>query len=466
MPIRVIGNGNNTSVSAWRWVGKPYGFTKPNPEDESKPHSSMEGQSIDDWFKLSVQEKIRLNNAYKEAVDYTNGIHRNATKINLSWTREDVKNQWDKQRAIMNRLAYLQVEKADSLFVIGHISAPGEKVVWDNDVEIINNASISTVDGTDGVYVRYATTLRDEHGHLKPIPVHVWDTEKSAWFTWNGKAFLEEETPVLTNNTLLTGKNSSEKGFYKALGNETMEAMKDVFTKTFGFEALAQHYGKDTRGLDVTELGELRQALNEEASKYETDISDVHITTDNPMSKLSREIDPHTRLFRTEMIARDFSATIDNLLTQDRDDGKAENDYYEAEEALKKFADENKPAEDASEEEQKQYRETLDSMSHGFNKLRKYKDILSEGNEAIQRRAVIQHYGLDAIFQIIKDKYTAASESDRCADYSKVEFKKVVDNFDILIQDALEKVQYLENFRIIPFKKSSKDKLEGEVGNS
>jgi len=43
MSVRVVGVSNNTSTSAWRWLGKQYGFTKPNPEDESKPHSSMEG---------------------------------------------------------------------------------------------------------------------------------------------------------------------------------------------------------------------------------------------------------------------------------------------------------------------------------------------------------------------------------------------------------------------------------------
>jgi len=54
MPIKVIVNNSNRSVAAWKWIGKPYGFTKPNPEDESEPHSSMEGLSIDDWFKLSI----------------------------------------------------------------------------------------------------------------------------------------------------------------------------------------------------------------------------------------------------------------------------------------------------------------------------------------------------------------------------------------------------------------------------
>jgi len=93
-------------------------------------------------------------------------------------------------------------------------------------------------------------------------------------------------------------------------------------------------------------------------------------------------------------------------------------------------------------------------MSEGLNKLRIYKDILRYGSYAEQRRAVIQHYGLDNLFQKMKDDYIQYSKTSK-TDYEKVEFKKVVDNFDALIQEALEKVQYLENFKLFLSKKKA-----------
>ena len=57
-------------------------------------------------------------------------------------------------------------------------------------------------------------------------PVHVFDQAKKNWFTWDGKKFVQEETPTLTKNFAGIGsRNINEAG---------KEAIRDVYEKSMG----------------------------------------------------------------------------------------------------------------------------------------------------------------------------------------------------------------------------------------
>ena len=129
----------------------------------------------------------------------------NTADARLAQANQTLNRRWPTARPYVNNLLrrnWFQVKNSDALFAISNLDAnkPG------------------TVKGGTGWAVQMAI---DENK-----PVFVFDQGKKQWFTWEGKKFVETETPTLTPSFAGVGtRNINEAG---------RQAIEDLYKKSVG----------------------------------------------------------------------------------------------------------------------------------------------------------------------------------------------------------------------------------------
>ena len=127
----------------------------------------------------------------------------NTADARLVQANQTLNRSWPTASTYVNNLLrrnWFQVKNSDAVFAISVLDAnkPG------------------TVKGGTGWAVQMAIDANK--------PVFVFDQGKKQWFTWDGKKFVETETPTLTPNFAGVGK--------RAITDAGKEAIRDVYEKT------------------------------------------------------------------------------------------------------------------------------------------------------------------------------------------------------------------------------------------
>ena len=153
-----------------------------------------------------------LGNVEITTEDYEEGRYKVAQAAKRNWGYQYSSMKDD--RLVRN---WSQVKYSDSIFAIGTIVQPGEKVFPNqkNDTRLATNP---TVTGGTGYAVGMAIN--------EDKPVHVFDQTKNSWYTWDGENFVQEETPILTKDFAGIGT--------REINNVGKQAIRDVYEKTFG----------------------------------------------------------------------------------------------------------------------------------------------------------------------------------------------------------------------------------------
>lgn len=438
-------NGQDSYKSAghiWLYMAQKYGVKE----------SNISVMKSEDFDKLDFEEKNRIDREYIEVMTT---LDRGYMDLNTDIPKR-------LETAKLHRLKVLQVENSDEVFVIGELVEPGQKktipLYEDDKSSYINKSNIPAVAGPNGISVQLAIK--------KGKAVHIFDSKDNKWKTWNGSEFIEESVPKLSQKPLLLGVNGNikEKSFSKNIGEENFKAILDVFNKTFNYRI--QGIANTTmKGLDISELGFERQELAEEAKNYNPTNEGLSVNKSNPMAKLCLDFNAQERRARVEMLARGFSNAVDSLI-EDAEDLKdsilvdAFNNSEKAKEELKSYrksCEKNNITPDKA--KIKELKEPIKAYPSWLNFFQDLED------ETKQRKAIINFYKLDGVFNKMKEDINETIEYEE-DETKKSKYQKVLDNFDLLIQEALEKVQSYENFRIIPYKNKNSNKFNGEVSLS
>lgn len=439
--IRINGQrGYRGANSIWLYMASQYGVNKDNI-------TTVTAEAYDD---LSSDEKNRIGEEYLGVMSV---LGRNYINLKTNDSNR-------LKTAKLHRLKVLQVEDSDAIFVIGELVEPGQKKsipLFQGDKEMYTNeGKVPAVAGADGIAVQLAIQ--------KGKPVHVFDSKDNKWKTWDGNKYVEEKVPKLSQRPLLLGRRGDEKenGFAKSIGEENFKAILDVFNATFHYK-IHGIANRTMKGLDISELGFERQDLAKKAKEYAPTSDGMSIDKTNPMTKLCLDFSAQERRMRVEMLARGFSNAVTALIDEaeemrDSTLTDAFNNSEKAKAELKKYTSECKKKGITPDKSKiKELKEPIRAYSTWLD----YFEALED--ESKQRKAVINYYKLDGVFNKMKEdiKETIEYEDN---DEKKAKYQKVLDNFDLLIQDALEKVQSFENFRVIPYKSDRGGKFSGEVG--
>lgn len=426
--IRISGQKGYRGANAiWLYMAKQYGI----------PSENIEAVNEDIWDTLTFEEQSELDRLYKRAMDSSN-LNRNYLNLN---TNEPGK----KKAAKLHRLKVLQVMNSDAVFVIGEIVEPGQTKtipLFEGDKEFYENkGKHSAVAGADGISVQIAINMGK--------PVHVFDSKDNKWKTWKDGKFVEEDTPKLTNSPLLLGRKGdiSKDSMAESIGEENFKAILSVFNKTFN-KKIHNVNKLSFKGLDITELSPARQEIAELAKNYKPTTEGLEVSTTNPMARLNIELNPQERKDRVEMLARNFSFTVDILI---------EEELSSIEEKV------NVALKEMLKAKQTGNKTLIKNKIKAYNSWNSYYLKLQDPEK--QRRAVINHIGLDGIFTRMKEDLKEVLEGED-SDTTKDKYLRILNNFDLLIADALEKVQYFENFRVIPVKSVNSNKFEGKATDS
>ena len=164
------------------YSGAATGSDKAWEEAATKVGIKVKNYTVNNWDKLSNEERERLDKEYQEVV---NTLGRKVLDIN-SYSGKLV------------RRDMLQADKADAIFAIGTVASNGY------------------VDGGTG----YATT----RGIIRGIPVYLFDQSDSTWKVWDKEQykFIPTIQPSLTKNAAVVGTRN--------LQNNGREAINNIFT--------------------------------------------------------------------------------------------------------------------------------------------------------------------------------------------------------------------------------------------
>ena len=161
------------------YSGAATGSDKAWEEAATKAGIKVKSYTVNNWDKLSNEEKERLDREYQEVV---NILGRKVLDIN-SYSGKLV------------RRDMLQADKADAIFAVGTVSSNGY------------------VDGGTG----YATT----RGILRGIPVYLFDQSDSTWKVWDKEQskFIPTIQPSLTKNAAVVGTRKLQDNGKKAINS-------------------------------------------------------------------------------------------------------------------------------------------------------------------------------------------------------------------------------------------------------
>lgn len=164
------------------YSGAATGSDKAWEDAATKAGIKVKNYTVNNWDKLSNEERERLDKEYQEVV---NTLGRKVLDIN-SYSGKLV------------RRDMLQADKADAIFAVGTVASNGY------------------VDGGTG----YATT----RGIIRGIPVYLFDQSDSTWKVWDKEQykFIPTIQPSLTKNAAVVGT--------RKLQNNGKEAINSIFT--------------------------------------------------------------------------------------------------------------------------------------------------------------------------------------------------------------------------------------------
>lgn len=429
----IISNKQLGANSAWRIAAENYGIETINMSN---------AETYDD---LDVEEKAELELPYHKAAV--------ALKINEIKLSNAAANKSTLKAGKLGRMMYNQIKSSNGVFLITELVAPGAETEYSrtHNRGLINKASF-TVAGD------HLNSIAIYHAMQMEKPLHVYDEHKDSWMTYNynTKEWEKEDTPALTERAFTHGRNGSRegRGFEETIGEKNWQAIRDVMVKTFGWVALA-YVDKHSKGLSEADMNAVWQDTKKQAEKYSLDQTGIKIDKTNEMAKLTQAMSSNERHHRTQYLAREFSAVIDDLIEKDKQDIKD-----------RVLAARVKVDGGTLEgEELKTWKKILEREE-------KYKKVLEGPDEAAARRTVIKRHGLTGndpitgqsfgILDTIKDRIKECI-FDAEDSHKKAKWEAVLDNFNPLMNDAFDIIQYIENFRLVPYSQKGSKNISVEV---
>lgn len=412
--------------SAWKIASENYGIEAINMSNT---------ETYDD---LSADERAALELPYHQAMV---ALKRNEVKLtNASANKSTIR------AGKLGRVLYTQVKNSDGVFIISELVDAGANAhsFVQGKQGRKNEAKFSVASGSLNSIATY-------HAMQMKKPLHVYDEFRDSWMTYNYETneWVKEDTPVLTKKALTFGREGSKngRGFDETLGEKNWKAIRDVMHKTFGWRAL-NYVDKSSKVLTDADMNQVWQEAKKESEKYSPDMSSISIDRTNAMAKLTQAMSPNERYHRTQYLAREFSAIIDDFIEKDKQTIKD-----------RVLAARIKVDGGTLEDPELKVREE------------KYKKILDSNDETKIRQAVIKRHGLtntdnltdknfgilDELKRRIQDKVNNSEDETK-----KAKWQAILDNFDPLMTDAFDVVQYIENFRLVPYAKKNSSNVGAE----
>ena len=234
-------------------------------------------------------------------------------------------------------------------------------------------------------------------------PVHVFDQDKGKWYGYNysTKSWDETDTPTLTKNFAGIGT--------RKLNDTGKKAIEEVYKKTFESTISSSNDSNANINDDsMPEIGTGAESL-------------LKVDTDTPMAKLAMDINPIQRRARVDMLAHQFSEKLDELVQQKVDELKAE--------LNQEMLGERRP--------------------NVLSRIKKQAQLYDNAFEG--RKAIMSTAGTSAkeIFDMIKsDLEDAVADTDSYTPEEIKAYQKVIDNFDLLVNETCAKLESTENVRI------------------
>lgn len=321
--------------------------------------------------------------------------------------------------------AWDQIKEADTVYVVGKILG-----AYRNTPE--------SVEGVNGWAVQMAINENKQ--------VYVFNTKDNKWYEHrNLEGFIQlDNPPVLTNNFAGLGDiNTTEEG---------RQAVRDLFKNSFGVEKFKEsNIIGDNNNIIRSMFGDLemtpgtnkkvtKKAPSEVVVEQIPKVGNILNTEkENIFTKVLREFNPIERKDRVELIARKFSEIV-NILVEDK-----------IQEYSEKFANSKNPQE-------------------------KFKivETLKLYNDSVKgRQAAIQELTVDKIFNSIKEEfesYTQLSLEELEEIYGKGKgqyiidaYKKILDNYEALVEEACLTIERIENIRIVIERITNENNVKGTI---
>ena len=424
--------------SAWKIAGENYGI------------EAIQMSNTETYDDLSADERASLEQPYRNAC-------RAAKVSELSLTDAGA-SSYKKKAAKLSRLLYKQIKESDGVFIIAELVDPGaiphssskDKESTKNRADFAKASDYNTFGGASNSVATY-------HALQMKKPIHVYDEFRDSWMTYDYTKgeWIKEDTPALTKRALTLGQtgNKNGRGFDETLGEKNWKAIRDVMHKTFGWRAL-NYVDKSSKVLTDADMNKVWRETKKESEKYSIDMSGVNIDDTNAIAKLIQAMSSNERYHRTQYLAREFSAIIDDFIEKDKQDIK---DRVLAA-RVKVDGDTLEGAE-------------LKAWKRILAQEEKYKKILDSNDESKIRQAIIRRHGLTNIDNLTEKNFGILDElkkriQDKIANSEdgtkRAKWQAVLDNFDPLMTDAFDVVQYIENFRLVPYTKKGSANIEAE----
>ena len=424
--------------SAWKIAGENYGI------------EAIQMSNTETYDDLSADERASLEQPYRNAC-------RAAKVPELSLTNAGA-SSYKKKAAKLSRLLYKQIKESDGVFIIAELVDPGaiphssskDKESTKNRADFAKASDYNTFGGASNSVATY-------HALQMKKPIHVYDEFRDSWMTYDYTKgeWVKENTPALTKRALTLGQtgNKNGRGFDETLGEKNWKAIRDVMHKTFGWRAL-NYVDKSSKVLTDADMNKVWQETKKESEKYSIDMSGINIDDTNAIAKLIQAMSSNERYHRTQYLAREFSAIIDDFIEKDKRDIK--------DRVLAARVKVDGGTLEGAE---------LKAWERILAQEEKYKKILDSNDETKIRQAVIKRHGLTNVDNLTEENFGILDElkkriQDKIAnsedDVKRAKWQAVLDNFDPLMTDAFDVVQYIENFRLVPYTKKGSANIEVE----
>lgn len=426
--------------SAWKIAGENYGI------------EAIQMSNTETYDDLSADERASLEQPYRNAC-------RAAKVSELSLTDAGA-SSYKKKAAKLSRLLYKQIKESDGVFIIAELVDPGaiphssskDKESTKNRADFAKASDYNTFGGASNSVATY-------HALQMKKPIHVYDEFRDSWMTYDYTKgeWVKEDTPSLTKRALTLGQtgNRNGRGFDETLGEKNWKAIRDVMHKTFGWRLGALNYvDKSSEVLTDADMNKVWQETKKKSEKYSIDMSGVNIDNTNAIAKLIQAMSSNERYHRTQYLAREFSAIIDDFIEKDKRDIK--------DRVLAARVKVDGGTLEGAE---------LKAWERILAQEEKYKKILDSNDETKIRQAVIKRHGLTNVDNLTEKNFGILDElkkriQDKIANSEdgtkRAKWQAVLDNFDPLMTDAFDVVQYIENFRLVPYTKKGSANIEAE----
>ena len=418
--------------SAWKIAGENYGI------------EAIQMSNTETYDDLSADERASLELPYHQAMV---ALKRNEIKLtNASANKATIR------VGKLGRMLYTQVKNSDGVFIISELVDAGA-----NAHSFVQGKQGRKNEAKFAVAAGSLNSIATYHAMQMKKPLHVYDEFRDSWMTYDYTKgeWVKEGTPTLTKKALTFGREGSKngRGFDETLGEKNWKAIRDVMHKTFGW-VVFNYTDKSSKVLTDADMNKVWQETKKKSEKYSIDMSGVNIDDTNAIAKLIQAMSSNERYHRTQYLAREFSAIIDDFIEKDKQNIK--------DRVLAARVKVDGGTLEGAE---------LKAWERILAQEEKYKKILDSNDESKIRQAVIKRHGLtnvdnlteknsgilDELKRRIQDKIDNSED-----DAKKIKWQAVLDNFDPLMTDAFDVVQYIENFRLVPYTKKGSANIEAE----